>query len=203
MTYKHNGNIKTLQGNQRKHQLSGTNVSYALETVDNLTYTYGSAQGNQLAKVEDAVAVATGTGDFKNNANLTTEYTYNTDGNLTADKNKGIDSVHYNMLGKVRRIKFTDGRVITCLYDASGNKLKMKTYQGGTPQNTIDYVGGFVYQDGALSFLGSPEGRVVKYGSAFEYQYGIADHQGNTRVVFTSATPAPDAPTATFEGGWQ
>jgi RHS repeat-associated protein len=200
MTYENNGNIKTLQRNQRKHQLSGTNVSYTLETVDNLTYTYGSAQGNQLAKVEDAVAVATGTGDFKNNANLTTEYTYNTDGNLTADKNKGIDSVHYNMLGKVRRIKFTDGKVITYLYDASGNKLKMKTWQGGTLQSTIDYAGGFVYQDGALSFFGSPEGRVVKNGSTFEYQYAISDHQDNTRVVFTSATPAPDAPTATFEG---
>jgi hypothetical protein len=42
MTYENNGNIKTLQRNQRKHQLSGTNVSYALETIDNLTYTYGS-----------------------------------------------------------------------------------------------------------------------------------------------------------------
>ncbi|MDH5250949.1 MAG: hypothetical protein OEW40_18295 [Cyclobacteriaceae bacterium] len=200
MTYDHNGNVKTLLRNHRKHQLAGTVASYVTEAVDNLTYTYGSTQGNQLAKVEDAVPLATGIGDFKNNASLTTEYTYNTDGNLTADKNKGIDSVHYNIQGKVRRVKFTDGRAITYIYDAGGNKLKMRTYQGTTLQTTTDYVGGFVYENATLSFFGSPEGRVVKNGSTFEYQYAIADHQGNTRVVFTSATPAPVAPVATFEG---
>src|SRR5690606_13450559 len=201
ITYEHNGNIKTLQRNHRKHELNGTSVSYVQETVDNLTYTYGSTQGNQVAKVEDAVGVAIGTGDFKNNANLGTEYMYNANGNLTADKNKGIDSVHYNVLGKVRRIKFTDGRVITYIYDAAGNKLKMKNYDAsGSLQKTTDYVSGFVYENGSLEFFGSPEGRVVKKGSAFEYQYAIADHQGNTRVVFTSATPATAPLTATFEG---
>src|SRR5690606_28816451 len=103
--------------------------------------------------------------------------------------------------GKVRRIKFTDGRVITYLYDASGSKLKMKNYDINQDlEKTTDYVNGFVYTDGSLSFFGSPEGRVVKKGSSFEYEYAIADHQGNTRVVFTSAAQTPDAPTATFEG---
>jgi len=45
----------------------------------------------------------------------------------------------------------------------------------------------------------SPEGRVVKNCSAFEYQYAIADHQGNTRALFTSATPTPVASVATME----
>ncbi len=67
-------------------------------------------------------------------------------------------------------------------------------------QTITDYVGGFVYENTALKFFASPEGRVVKNGSAFEYQYAIADNQGNTRVVFTSATPPADAPLATFEG---
>lgn len=40
---------------------------------------------------------------------------------------------------------------------------------------------------------------MVKNGSAFEYQYAIADHQGNTRALFTSATPAPVATVATME----
>jgi hypothetical protein len=131
---------------------------------------------------------------------VATEYTYNTDGALTADQNKGISSVTYNVLGKASIINFTDGRKIEYTYDAGGNKLKMKNFQGTTLKLTTDYLGGFVYEDGALKFFGSPEGRVVKNGSAFEYQYAIADHQGNTRVVFTSATVAPVAPTATFEG---
>jgi RHS repeat-associated protein len=32
------------------------------------------------------------------------------------------------------------------------------------------------------------------------YQYAIADHQGNTRVLFSSVTPTPTTLTATFEG---
>jgi RHS repeat-associated protein len=43
-----------------------------------------------------------------------------------------------------------------------------------------------------------PGGRVVKNTGGFEYQYAIADHQGNTRVVFTSATPTPDITTTNF-----
>ncbi|MBN8650335.1 MAG: hypothetical protein J0L67_02845, partial [Cytophagales bacterium] len=50
-----------------------------------------------------------------------------------------------------------------------------------------------------LSFFSSPEGRVVKNGANFEYQYAIADHQGNTRVVFSSVTPTTQTVTATYE----
>jgi RHS repeat-associated protein len=41
---------------------------------------------------------------------------------------------------------------------------------------------------------------VIKKGAAYEYQYAIADHQGNTRVVFSSAPATPVAVKATFEG---
>jgi RHS repeat-associated protein len=118
---------------------------------------------------------------------------------LTADLNKGISTIAYNYLGKPSKITFSDGRVIDYTYDAAGTKLKMVVTQGGNT-TTTDYVGSFVYENNALSFFGSPEGRVVKNGSNLEYQYSIADNQGNTRVVFTSATPAADAPVATFEG---
>jgi RHS repeat-associated protein len=198
-TYDLNGNIKTLQRNHGLYQLSGTTVSHVSETMDNLTYTYSATQGNQLIKVTDAVPLAIGRNDFKDNANLTTEYTYNNNGALTMDSNKGIDSVHYNVLGKVRRVKFSNGAVITYFYDASGNKIKMKTISGGTIKVT-DYVGPFVYHDENLSFFASPEGRVVKKGSTFEYQYAIGDNQGNTRVVFSSVKPATVAPVANFEG---
>jgi RHS repeat-associated protein len=33
----------------------------------------------------------------------------------------------------------------------------------------------------------------------FEYQYAIADHQGNTRVVFSSVTPAPESSEVGFQ----
>ena len=198
MTYDYNGNIITLQRNQRKHQLAGVTASYISGAIDNLTYTYSSAIGDQLLKVEDA---ATSAGGFTNGAALATEYTYDAQGNALSDKNKGIDSMKYNILGKVTRMKFTNGRLITYTYDAAGNKLTMKTYAtGGTLTLITDYVNGFVYENSALSIFGAPEGRVVNNSGILEYQYSIADHQGNTRVVFSSVAPATSAPTASFEG---
>ena len=195
MTYDHNGNIKTLQRNQRKHQLSGVTASYTNEAIDNLTYTYNSSNGNSLDKVTDA-ALTTG---FNNGTSSTNnDFTYDTNGNLLSDKNKGMDSIKYNFMGKVSRIKFSDGKVITYKYDAAGSKLSMSVTVSGTT-TTTDYVNSFVYEGGNLSFFGSPEGRVVKNGSALEYQYSIADHQGNTRVVFSSNTPTPDSKTANME----
>lgn len=203
LSYDANGNIKTLQRNRNLRGLSGITITSAPEAIDNLTYTYAGGMGNRLTKVEDAIAGLTGEAGFKNGQNVTTEYTYDANGSLLADKNKGIDSVYYNVLGKVRRIKFTDGRVITYLYDAAGSKLTMKLYQGTTLQSTTDYAGSFVYENGVLGFFGSPEGRVVKKGGNYEYEYSIADHQGNTRVVFSSVSPAARQYTATFETGTQ
>ncbi len=97
-------------------------------------------------------------------------------------------------------MKFTDGRFTTYLYDAAGAKLTVKNYSTtGSLTTTTDYVGGFIYVNSTLNFFSSPEGRVVKNGSKYEYQYAIGDHQGNTRILFISVTPAPVSTKATFE----
>ena len=199
MNYDHNGNILSLTRNQNQRSLSGTTVTSTSQAVDNLTYTY--ANGNRLGKVEDA---ATAAGGFLDGAHVNKEYSYDTLGSLTADQNKGISSIVYNVQNKPVTVNFTDGRVINYTYDAAGTKLKMATTVSGTT-TTTDYVGGFVYNTtggtSTLNFFSSPEGRVVKNASGnFEYQYAIADHQGNTRVLFTSATPTAVSTTATFEG---
>ena len=196
MTYDRNGNIVTLQRNDRKYNTPA--IPYISNVIDNLTYTYSSSIGDQLLKVEDA---ATSAGGFTNGANVATEYTYNANGSMLTDQNKKINNVVYNALGKPATILFTDNRRIDYIYDAAGNKLTMKTYAvGGALTLTTDYVNGFVYENNVLSFFSSPEGRVVNNSGTLEYQYSIADHQGNTRVVFTSATPPASAPIATFEG---
>lgn len=196
LTYDQNGNIKTLQRNQRKHELSGLVSSYASEQIDNLTYTYSSTNGNQLLQVEDS---STNPKGFNNGATSSTEMDYDTQGNLIKDTNKGIDAILYTDFGKVEEVQYSSGLKQVYTYDAAGSKLTLKTYQGATLQHTTDYVNGFVYEDGVLSFFGAPEGRVVKNGSTLEHQYAIADHQGNTRIVFTSAAATPQVVTATME----
>ena len=197
--YDPNGNILALQRNQRTHHLENTTASYISGAIDNLSYTYGNVLGDQLTKVDDST---TSTRGFADGATETQEYGYDVNGNVIADKNKGISSITYTLFGKPSLVNFTDGRKIEYVYDASGTKLIMRTYEAGasTAKLTTDYVNEFVYENGALSFFSSPEGRVVIKGSALEYQYNITDHQGNTRVLFTSAAQTVDAPIAKFEG---
>lgn len=197
MSYDRNGNIKTLTRKQRKHQLAGVIGSYTSEQIDNLTYTYTTTNVNRLDAVSDAAT--TPAPGFTNGSNSGSDYGYDNSGNVTSDLNKGITSIVYNFLGKPTQVNFSDGKKIEYVYDAGGNKLTQKLYQGATLLTTTDYVNGFVYENGTLSFFGSPEGRVVNTSGTLTYEYSIADHQGNTRVVFTSATLAADAPVATFE----
>ena len=196
--YDHNGNIAKLSRRQNLRGIALVNnkpvVTSTPQVIDSLDYTYTT---DKLTKVEDIVNKAAG---FTNGAATNDEYVYDENGNVVKDKNKGIDSIIYNVIGKPAIINFADGRKIEYFYDASGAKLTMKTYAAGsaTPQ-VIDYVNGFVYENAALRFFGSPEGRVVKNGSSYEYQYALSDQQGNTRIVFSSVTPAEQTPSENFE----
>jgi hypothetical protein len=174
-------------------------VTSRISVLDSLTYTYAANDGNRLTKVADAGLATSGFIDGQTSGNQ--DYKYDTLRNLKVDINKGIDSLVYNVLGKVSKIYFHDGRTTTYLYDATGTKLRVKNHPVSGSNDSTDYVGGFVYQNYGLSFFRSPEGRVVKNGSNLEFQYALTDHQGNTRVLFTSATPSPTSVTANMEGG--
>lgn len=188
ISYDANGNIKTMQRN-------GLSAAGATTTIDNLSYTYAADNQNRLVQVEDGTSNAQG---FENGATVSGEYDYDMNGNASKDDNKGISSIAYNELNKIKQVDFTDGRAVKYTYDASGSKLKMEAYAGGALSKTTTYSGGFVYEDGALSFFSSPEGRVVVDGESYEYQYALTDHQGNTRTVFTSNEETLDF-RATFE----
>lgn len=208
LEYDLNGNIKRLQRNQRKHSLTSSGQSIAIgynsDLIDDLTYSYNNTQ-DQLLQVTDAANKPEGfdNGASANNA----DYTYNADGGVTSDLNKGISNIAYNVIGKPATITFSNGKKLEYIYDATGNKLTQKTYDstGVTPTLTTDYVSAFVYEkkaadaNGILQFFSSPEGRVVNNNGVLEYQYAIADLQGNTRVLFSSVNPTKPAYTATFE----
>ncbi|MFM7858975.1 MAG: hypothetical protein ACKO96_45400, partial [Flammeovirgaceae bacterium] len=67
---------------------------------------------------------------------------------------------------------------------ATGTKLKYKAIDNGTVIKESDYVGGIQYEAAQLAFIMTGEGRALKRGSAWEYEYHLKDHRGNTRVAF-------------------
>ena len=174
--YDKNGNIKGLQ---RYGQLS----SAAYGMIDNLTLTLN---GNQLNRVDDAVAASTYNGgfEFKNGANAADEYSYDANGNLTKDLNKGISGITYNFLNLPNAVTFSDGSTITYTYGADGTKLRT-VHKIGSTTTTTDYCGNVVYENGVQKLLLTEEGYITLSDS--KYHYYLKDHQGNNRVVISQS----------------
>ena len=99
--------------------------------IDNLTLTLN---GNQLNRVDDAVTASAYNGgfEFKNGANAADEYSYDANGNLTKDLNKGISGITYNFLNLPNVVTFSDGSTITYTYGADGTKLRTVHKIGST-----------------------------------------------------------------------
>ena len=154
--------------------------------MDNLTYTY---TGNRLTRVSDAATPAITYANafhFVDRANVTNEYTYDANGNLTKDLNKNITSITYNALNLPGVITFADGNTITYGYDAAGSKLSVAYTAGGTTTKT-EYAGNKVYKNGTLSMILMEEGYITLSGSTPSYHYYLKDHQGNNRVVINQS----------------
>jgi len=167
--YDANGNIETLR---RKNQ--------AGSLMDQLVYHYDA--GNKLKSIVDT---STSSG-FNNGSTGTSleDYTYDTNGNLTKDLNKGI-TIEYNHLDLVTHVAFSNGNKIEFDYDANGSKLRMRNIPVSGSTTTIDYLGGFQYTNTQLQFFPTPEGYVAKDGSTYKYVYLYKDHLGNNRVSFS------------------
>ncbi len=184
--------------------------------IDNLSYTYYD-HSNKLKNVIDANNdPTTKLGDFRasqsyltalggTKTNSATDYTYDNNGNLIKDLNKDIDytppvggdggGIEYNHLNLPSVIHVKDKGTITYTYDAGGNKLQKVVAETGKPTKTTLYLGGAVYEDDQLQFVGQEEGRIryakkyfVSGDSAylFVYDYFIKDHLGNVRMVLTT-----------------
>ena len=180
--YDKNGNIKTLQ---RYGQTAAS--SYGL--IDNLTFTLG---GNQLSRVDDAAAASAYNGgfEFKDGVKQANEYTYDSNGNLTKDLNKGISNISYNCLNLPSAVTFSDGSTIAYTYGADGTKLKT-VHKTGSTTTTTDYCGNVVYENGVQKLLLTDEGYVTL--SDGKYHYYLKDHQGNNRVVINQSGTVEEA----------
>ncbi|MCX2839451.1 DUF6443 domain-containing protein [Salinimicrobium sp. MT39] len=176
ITYDKNGNIKSLIRTK-----SGG-------TMDNLTYNYHNSEvSNRLRRVTDTSGDVDG---FKDGINTTNEYTYDGNGNMLKDLNKGIgasttNGITYNHLNLPKSVNIGSG-TISYIYDATG--VKQRKVVGTT---TTDYAGNYIYKkegsnNPTLQFFNHPEGYVENVSGTYKYHYQYKDHLGNIRLSYSN-----------------
>ncbi len=170
--YDMNGNITELY---RNGYVDG-DASTALP-IDNLQYEYNF---NQLYSVIDHTLSLDG---FKDGNQIGDDYSYDANGNMNMDINKGIQEISYNHLNLPVFTDFGAGKNITYLYNAVGAKL---TKTVSTPQDQFEtlYSNGFQYQDGKLQHLPTAEGYLSVVEGEINYVYNFTDHLGNVRLSY-------------------
>ncbi len=170
ITYDLNGNIL---------KLSRTGDSGNL--IDSLTYNY-STFGNQLQYVQDNAPVAANKakGFIDGHTGTTTDYSYDANGNMTRDLNKGIGNtisdannlITYNFLN-LPDVVTKAGNNVQYIYTAGGQKLAQVVTNVNTRKQT-DYVGAYVYENDVLQFINHEEGRVVVSANQLIYSNSFA-----------------------------
>ncbi|HET8885644.1 MAG TPA: DUF6443 domain-containing protein [Salinimicrobium sp.] len=184
VTYDRNGNILSLK---RKGFFETDYGTFGIDYIDVLQYSY-VGNSNKLKAVAD-----TGEGEgFKDGMNSTPDYAYDINGNLTSDLNKGITNISYNHLNLPNLIlvsgsNMPDGK-IEYFYDAVGTKLKKEVSMGSNIIKTVEYAGGFIYENGDLKLFSHPEGYTEPDGQGgYNYVYQYKDHLGNIRLSYLDA----------------
>lgn len=168
LTYDKNGNIKKLLRNGYRNQAANDPG-----IMDNLIYEYDA--GNKLFSIEDSSGSTEG---FKDGSHTTQEYTYDANGNMKTDDNKGITAITYNHLNLPTSVTLAGG-TINYYYDATG--VKQRKVAAGI---TTDYASGFQYEGPVLKFFPTPEGYVEYNNGTFTYIYQYKDHLGNVRLSY-------------------
>ncbi|MDI9358778.1 MAG: DUF6443 domain-containing protein [Phycisphaerales bacterium] len=175
-----------------------------LEKIDNLDYTYDVAKNkNQLMKVKDGSNSPQG---FKDDSDGITDsandYTYDANGNMTKDDNKGITSITYNHLNLPVKI-FFGTNTIEYIYNATGQKTGKKVTEAGNSTITDYLTGGFQYSNSFLQFFPHSEGYVTnvltstdcptcrfKPFYSLNYVFNYTDHLGNVRLSYAQENGA-------------
>ena len=146
--YLENGKLNNHFSTSYKYDIMGNILTLRREglldsgdygTIDDLTYSY---EGNQVVKIDDAADESpsySGAMHFRDAANEETEYTYDANGNMLTDSNKGITSIDYNVLDLPQCINIKPNVLgnsdnnVCYTYSADGTKLR-STYKKGNSQ---------------------------------------------------------------------
>ncbi|MDW3193956.1 MAG: DUF6443 domain-containing protein [Cytophagales bacterium] len=144
---------------------------------DDLLYAF---TGNRLMRVDDQ-ASEDPNALFLDGNTSGDDYAYDANGNMIQDLNKGITEIRYNHLNLPELVIKSNGDQIAYTYDAAGTKLRKVSTIGNNTEAT-DYLSGFHYVNNDLKFLQHAEGRAIRNGAYFAYEYNMTDHLGNVRA---------------------
>ena len=198
-------------GNIKRVTRNGKNSSNGYGQMDNLTLSY---DGYRLTGVSEAAADYSATGTFEYKGANGSEYLYDANGALVADRSRGIAYIAYDDHGNPQTIYFTNGNETRYAYSASGEKLCARYYIAvpnvtrafgvkpeGYPQNQVmatyqyDYLldGNLVLWDGLIDKVlfdggyanGTPVSTSTTYGFALHYYN--KDHLGSNREVVSNS----------------
>ena len=197
LSYDANGNLTAM--NQEGWVVGGKTP------VDQLQYHYITNSNRLLNVADGANNSATTLGDFhyspaylatmngQPKSVTATDYSYDANGNLSADKNKDITSIAYNVLNLPQMITVTNKGTIQYVYDAAGNKLQKITTE---PNGTVVYNGSSVATSitTVTSYYPGVEYKSVTYGnsalSSLNYTDNlqfISHEEGRARGLYANA----------------
>lgn len=179
-------------GNITKMKQRGQKAGEGPVDMDILGYTY-EPQSNRLQSVKDDGIPDYGAGDFRDGNTNGADYDYDANGNLIADRNRGVKT-EYTRFNKPFVITKNDGTSIEYTYDAAGNRLEEIT-----DYELKDYIGNCVYNTGwqyrisgdRLNYILTSEGRTVFDGGEgipIREEFFVKDHLGNVRSVVSQLT---------------
>ncbi len=158
---------------------------YQYGTIDDLSYAYSPDRTHLLSVTDAALGDASPHG-VRSSAN---SYAYDANGNLRHDTGKGLQlSYHYLNLPREAQFAPNDtlpGGTLRWVYDATGRKWK----KWSSLEGSTWYHDGIERHDNIL-FVYFPDGRAAAYPAAdpaaeaaWQYEYALRDHLGNTRLV--------------------
>jgi RHS repeat-associated protein len=181
INYDLSGNITSLVRNDEQGRV-----------MDQLNYSYDEESGRLLSVTDQAILNK----GFKDGNRRASDFDYDPNGNVIADRNKLITSIKFNSyLNLTEEVNKQDGETTKNIYRADGIKLAQEIYEpgSGTPKKRMDYVGPFLYEDASLKSIQHAEGNAIapsadSQDQSFEYQYQIKDHLDNIRLTFTTKT---------------
>jgi RHS repeat-associated protein len=105
---------------------------------------------------------------------------------VTTETQKLI-TISYNLLNLPYELNWLgQNKYVRYFYTFDGEKLR-KTVENNGTVTKVDYCGPFIYETvsgvRSLKYIVTPEGRAVKSGSDWVYEYNLTDHLGNVRAV--------------------